>query len=1310
MSERVFDATAVRFELADRLDHPQYDWPRTLLRYDLRFDRDVRAANLELVETDTGRPHPFQLSDVETAGGTLAAATVNFFADLPTGAKRVFELRRVGGDAEQPRPEQPVTCSRTDDGIVLDGGDLRVRLPTGETAPDDPVPGPVAGLDRGSGWVGDTQIRSECPVESVDVTRQAAGPLFATYEVAYQFADGGRYVATVGCLSGTEFVEFDEQMTGLEGAATLEWRWTGFDPTHRQAPNYPEDDAAGDEPGVDRYDWQGVDEQNVTTPNGVAAGVDEDGELSFRLGPYEPWGASSVLTYATFWDERAGDALGVFVDDTAGWQDGEYAVWRSADTLLGRYVYRDGLLRWRWPLATGTRSTGVAHYDHGLDVEAMERLEAARQDDHGTEFDYPLDPLPLTHTGTLANDYGVLHLDRVTEWTLSLPEGATDPPSPFAGGAIDDAEELARQVFTHEIVSQFGWHVPRQNGSIRPPPTRIWYESWVDGYARLADDLSPERRRRVTATLLFLAYVHAGEELVPWQTMLGGHPNFFADVKAVPAFAAFLFPDHPDAEAWADSFEKATELNARYHTRPSVAAWNARGGRWTENLGGYIWVALKPTTFAAGLLREFYDGRNALARPAVAALGEFLVNALSAPVGEAAEESAGTRRAHHPHGAGGTLDSPPRTVWLLGQLLRRYRPLTAEHLMWAAGPDDFEFLGGNDPERMGDSETTATGVLYDHYREADITEGANRGTNPHLDSCKLTGYGVMLRAGVGTDGEASVLLQQLDEGPNYRWGVAGQGGCGVLHYAADGEFHTHVGENDVGDRRAQDTDFCTNVGVWKDGAFRSIGQSALDRPMYPLPTVRFGELRPKQTEDADAWPEYRGRSAMLVGGDYVVTYDAVREGVEHRFSWFTHADDDGPAVDIVRGGGERTELHTGETSGVWHDGEGDCLAVVSHRDDLTTVATDYGCRVDRRDGSDYVFRDGDGVEYAAADRLFDGRAGVVSTGDDRVTVALCKGTRAAASGLSLAVPGGDDAPVAAEVSWDGDRVTGAVTNRGERAATVRVAADQAPPDAALYLDGCRVESAEATADGGARAAVEVPPGDHRVALTDGLPTPDEPAIDRAETTASGARVHFETVPRATTYRAELSRDGGETWQTVDETDAPPADVSGVEPPAKVHVRVVATNERRESRPGAEHPVYVTGEPPDPPEGVTVTFTDDGPRIEWGRVLGVGRYTLYRRERGEEAWTQVHAGRDRSYVDGTAPSRSTVESGDAPVCEYAVTATDGVGEGERSRVVAADPESVLTWDPKPGERFRRRVSYTLPGLDPYTPDCPERYPD
>src|ERR1700749_4261863 len=101
--------------------------------------------------------------------------------------------------------------------------------------------------------------------------------------------------------------------------------------------------------------------------------------------------------------------------------------------------------------------------------------------------------------------------------------------------------------------------------------------------------MTERERKRITAICLLMAYIHAGEAYMPMVQMLSGHPNFLADVKSVPPTIGFLFPDHPQTKVWLAEWDTYLEMNTRYHVRPEVDLWQSAGGRWTENLGTYVW-------------------------------------------------------------------------------------------------------------------------------------------------------------------------------------------------------------------------------------------------------------------------------------------------------------------------------------------------------------------------------------------------------------------------------------------------------------------------------------------------------------------------------------------------------------------------------------------------------------------------------------------------------------------------------------------------------------------------------------------------
>ena len=57
---------------------------------------------------------------------------------------------------------------------------------------------------------------------------------------------------------------------------------------------------------------------------------------------------------------------------------------------------------------------------------------------------------------------------------------------------------------------------------------------------------------------------------------------------------------------------------------------------------------------------------------------------------------------------------------------------------------------------------------------------------------------------------------------------------------------------------------------------------------YDLDVAQYGEIDARKDLDPYSWPNYRSRSAMLVGTDYMLLGDDA-DG-ETRFTWFTAKD------------------------------------------------------------------------------------------------------------------------------------------------------------------------------------------------------------------------------------------------------------------------------------------------------------------------------------------------------------------------------------------------------------------------------------
>ena len=327
------------------------------------------------------------------------------------------------------------------------------------------------------------------------------------------------------------------------------------------------------------------------------------------------------------------------------------------------------------------------------------------------------------------------------------------------------------------------------------------------------------------------------------------------------------------------------------------------------------------------------------------------------------------------------------------------------------------------------------------------------------------------------------------------------------------------------------------------------------------------------------------------------------------------------------------------------------MAVVSSRQDIKSEATPFGARVHGDGIEDLVFRDPAGIIYNAEGFRFEGTAGIVRKNG----LALFHGKRIAMPDLSIET---GDADLGISASITGDSVAGVY--HATHSTSVRIQGRQG----AFYVDGAR------------QSMETLPQGTHRWEITAGAPTPLSPAVLRTENRGGGARVLLTPVASASQYRFFISKDNAQTWTAAGESTQPEITLTGLTNDTKVHIRAVAVNAAHRSEPGDEYPIYVTGAPPLPPEGLHLALRRPATEITWGEVLGVSEYRLYARYT-DGPWQLIFHGLQRSFTDGAHASAA-----------YRVTAVNGNGEGAASRIADNDPASWRNFDPKPGEPFRR----------------------
>ncbi|WP_157264861.1 hypothetical protein [Paenibacillus oryzisoli] len=846
-------------------------------------------------------------------------------------------------------------------------------------------------------------------------------------------------------------------------------------------------------------------------------------------------------------------------------------------------------------------------------------------------------------------------------------------------------------------------------GDLSPVAAREFY-TWTSTFDLAASAMTPAQFDRLKAVWAFMAYAHNEECFMPVVNMLAGHPNFLVDVRSVPALMAALFPAHPDARKWKEDFERAMALNAKYHVRPDVSSWGTKGGRHTENLACYTLYNLKAMLNPIMALQRVW-GEHTVAYPNYAKWLTWLLNALSAPV-------EGTRHvpsqgAH----AGGHVDdyAAPLTLRSAAFGLRAIEPLLAEHLLRVSPAAARGYA-----ERERNTEI---------WRAVDAApHDGNTGTRPPLRSSAYTGYGFVLRAAVGEPAEASVHLQQIDEGPNYRWGRAGQGGCGVISYYAAGKRLSFNRKEDVGDDNMGDVQACCNFGVLNGHEFRSVGRGELTEPLRDLGFAQFARV----LAGPYASPAYHSRSVLMSGSDYIVIYDQVGDmRVRGRFAWFVQENDPFPTICQLKPGvsgyeaapGIPAELGPGayrnvndESKGKYYDGNGHFLTLVSPHGKgdygylLEVEATVYGAAVVLNDRRDFVFRDESAIAFEEDGVLFDGHAGIVRQySAEKAEAALFVGSRIGAAGVVLEVAAAatteesndEGLPVSFSFVRNGNELSGGYASGSGAVMTLTLPESLSDTSYRLYIDGISLEPQVS----GHCVSFNLPAGRGQWEWTERLSTPAAVQFAGYRATTGIAELIWEPAEGAESYEIAVSDDGGSNWTAAASGISGELDttlqlcwrLTGTNG-TKRHVRIQAVNRDRKGPWSEDYPVYFTGESPERADGLRIARTKRGFQLTWGWQLGATGYRLYRREYGEGSFAVIYEG-DRPVYDDEAAD---------PACiyEYCVAVCNGNGEGLASPPRDTVPGGLTDWDPKPAEKFRRYTrshEYGYHGFDHWEND-------
>lgn len=916
------------FILSEKTKHPFFNWPKTLISYDFVDDTGDALVDNNGIEVN------YQLND-----GKLYLIT-----DLKNSEEKTFTFSKNKKSVFIKRNYY----SEKDGFILVDNGKFIVRIPKTMQLVGAYAPAPVESVFVFGRKIGKNLVNC-CDVTEVINIPLIQGDLFAKYEISYFVKEKCCYKVVVTIVYGYDFVEFDEEMVDLTEDAYLLISLENIEFDKYYAGVWPDPFWEPKTEKYGDYEYRNVGEKyffpySSEDPEWTLNVPKEKNVMQTRLGPYVPFFAYNVRPYMSFWN-KSGESIGFFVTKHENWDEGDFPVWGTGNRLDGKVYWEAGKLDMRLALQGKKRSFAISMYNREMDEKWYTDLqhmaeEAVLRTDISYETARGLTCFPTSYTGYLHNYYVTLNLDKVKNWDLSYNYKLPQLPIEKRKSLCKSVDELKKLVYTTGRVGLATRGVEEFDEKYRgftfdAVEIRMFLNGLADGYLLYSDELSEREYQSITAIILMSIYVAASEESIPQRKMLGGHPNFLADMKSVAGLGAAIFPQHSDARYFADVFEDYVKQNTSAHIRPTVEKYNSRGGRWTESIGIYAWAFLTPTLTTNELIKLSYDGKERVGcLEGIHAFARWIINICTPPVD-------GLRRMPA-HGAHSELRPPFRVIELLAKSIKEFDADLASQLMFISY-EDADFV-----EKKYDN-----GYVWDFlYKDEAIKK-----QSPDFVSCKYTGYGCILRQ--NTVQESAVYLLQIDRGPNYRWGLSSQGGCGVLYYFTHGKAWSMNGKEDVGDRSTEDTTYASNFGVWKNGTFKSIGMNELSSPLYDLDYLQYAKILADK-KYAYSYPEYIFRSVLMTP-DYIVIYDGVgHSGVITRFSWYVRKEDSFPYLHFIKGvtldkygikDFAYSTHNTAQTKGKWFEGTGDCMCVVSPRQ-MDVENHTWGCKINE---DEYVF-------------------------------------------------------------------------------------------------------------------------------------------------------------------------------------------------------------------------------------------------------------------------------------------------------------------------------------------------------------------
>ena len=827
------------FKLKDYLGI--YAFPEELLNYPLDLKgSEVKKQNLRLFAKGTNVPLVFQLTDVEERDGLLKKAVIHFRTDLKIGEDKTFTLTQ---DSQVPQIQAaPIGLTKLDGNRAsIDANQIQVMVPdeNGDVnLPAASAPAPVLALTREPGkWVGAGKFEApgDLVVQKISTRVVEQGPLFMKYAITYTFSGGRWYSVELLVQQNESYVGISEYAQGFGPADQLAFRFSyknGIDPNGRLFMANGGYSTGGPQQGASGNYDQGLN----------AAGM-----LPIKLGLYTP-NSINLPRAIAFWNDGGSSAILFSLWRLPEWKTSTRALW-SCNPLPDNLEFydKDGDKYVRAAIVGAERHWAVSLIPRDdLVLRGWSRgdlVKTPRPPETVWKAVSSMQGFPSFAGGPevrLLQKLNDFSLDHYKDLIFDFPESAhstyalpNSPPVDMT--AADFVKNYGSNFY---FLAQAGWDY---SGDLGPNHWGWATQPETVTYAHNFPQWSPEDHLRIRSWLVFAAYLQELDTAMPQWSMLGGHPNFAMEFKQVLGLDAGLFPKHPHARRWKDTWVSFWNEYLDQYVRKKDESTGALGGRFTENVICYNYASQEALLLAATGIKQF-DGTEVLDRPAFRDWARWDMECRLPFMVSGA-------RIVPPEGAHAAVAAiSPGGRWYevshsLAFLLKDTAPQLANEWIWS------------------------------------ITNGAE-GTRPNLQSTLFTDYGPVLRYDFGGPNEAYLQMTQL-HGIGYRWSVRSNGS---LYYAAKGKVWSWNAREAAGDEFDIDKIsllYCPPGKV-------ALGDSLANSVLYDFGFAQYyrADALPPTTPNPAATPNpYLYRGVVMVRGDYLAVFDHVQDGAAGKFGW-----------------------------------------------------------------------------------------------------------------------------------------------------------------------------------------------------------------------------------------------------------------------------------------------------------------------------------------------------------------------------------------------------------------------------------------